>query len=84
MRALPVPHSPHSVNSASGWPLPRLAMAGEKNGGGPPPSTKDEDASLIDDETQELVDQGITGMAVIGYRQAPARKSEKSSSSGDR
>ena len=30
--------------------------------------TKDEDASLIIDETQELLDQGITGVAVIGYR----------------
>jgi hypothetical protein len=29
------------------------------------------DASLIDDETQELLDQGVTGVAVVGYRQAP-------------
>jgi hypothetical protein len=34
------------------------------------PSAKDGDASLIDDETQELLDQGITGHAIIGY---PAR-----------
>ncbi len=45
---------------------------------GSSPSTKDEDASLIDDETQELLDQGITGMAVIGYRQAPARPARQS------
>ncbi len=32
------------------------------------------DASLIIDETQELLDQGVTGVAVIGYRQAPARQ----------
>ncbi len=43
---------------------------------GSSPSTKDaDDASLIDDETQELLDQGVTGVSVIGYRQAPARKS---------
>ncbi len=42
---------------------------------GSSPNTKGGDASLIDDQTQELLDQGITGMAVIGYRQGPARKS---------
>ncbi len=39
-------------------------------------TAKDEDdESLIDDVTEEHLRQGITGMAVIGYRQAPARQS---------
>ncbi len=77
-----------------GRSLKGTRVAGEKHGGGPPPSTnryaafaaalekararKDETASLIDDETQELLNQGISGMAVIGYRQAPARQEERS------
>ncbi len=43
-----------------------------------PPSTKDEDASLIIDETQELLDQGITGIGIVGYPRAPARQEERS------
>ncbi len=36
-----------------------------------PDATTDE--VLIVDETQELLDKGITGYAVIGYRQAPRK-----------
>ncbi len=36
------------------------------------PSTKDEDASLIDDETQKLLDQGVTGHVITNVRR-PAK-----------